>query len=137
MKYTITSNQYAAWRLGLHGVIDLIDLAIFDAFKNFANSNRSQKLSDESGTWFWVAYPVIISELPFSGLNTKDAIYRRMKRLEAAKIIQFHPDNQRMGRTFFRWGDNYDAMESHIEPTDENHGVRMKNRRGTDEKPEG
>lgn len=142
MKHVITINQFAAKELGLIGSLDIIDLALFDSFKSFANSSRCEKIIDENGFWFWVSYQLIIDELPFSGLNTKDAIYRRMKKLENARIIVFHPNNQRMNKTFFQWGKNYDAMERRFGeelPTDEKlkvaNDLRMKNRRGTDEKP--
>ena len=139
MKYSININQRAAVELGLSSIVDIIDLALFDAFKSFANSARVGKRIDPDGTiWFWIAYAEILNELPLCRINTKDGIYRRMKRLEEAGIIIFNPDNQRLCKTFFRWGPNYDAMERHV-PTDEKPKVipdlRMKNRRGTDEKP--
>ena len=132
MKYTLTANQYAAFKLGLLGIVDAIDLLLYDSFKNFANSGRSQKLHDNGETWFWVAYAEIIKETPFLKIKSKDGVYRRMKNLEAAKIIAFHPENQKMGRTFFKWGENYDAMETWEEPTDESGDLRMKNRTPTD-----
>jgi len=139
VKYTININQRAAVELGLSESIDLIDLALFDAFKSFANSARIERRVDTSGIWFWISYSEIINELPLSGIKTKDGIYRRMKKLASAGLIVFHPENQRLCKTFFKWGDNYDAMERAV-PTDEkpkvNPDLRMKSRRGTDEKPE-
>ena len=142
MKYTLTINQLAAFNLGFLGKLDLVDLCLFDAFKSFANSAGCEKLIDDGGIWFWISYGKIIEEMPFSGLNSKDVIYRRMKKLEACKIIKFHPNNQKMTKTFFQWGENYDAMERKQEgviPTDEKPKVakdlRMKNRTPTDEKP--
>ena len=142
MKYTLTINQLAAFNLGFLGKLDLIDLCLFDAFKSFANSAGCEKLIDDGGIWFWISYGKIIDEMPFSGLTSRDAIYRRMKKLEACKIIKFHPNNQKMTKTFFQWGENYDAIERKQEgvlPTDEKPKVlkdlRMKNRTPTDEKP--
>lgn len=111
MKHTLHVNQFAAKELGFLGKLDLVDLCLFDSFKSFANSMRCEKMIDEGGIWFWISYALIIEEIPFSGLHTKDAIYRRMKKLEAAGIIVFHPKNQKMNKTFFQWGANYDAME--------------------------
>lgn len=143
MKYTLSINQFAVVSIGLADKVDLIDLCIFDAFKSFANSSRCEKMVDEGGIWFWISYAEIISELPLSGIKTNDGIYRRMKKLAEAGIIIFHPNNQRLSRTFFKWGANYDAIERRQNtstPTDEKPEVvkdlRMKNRRGTDEKPE-
>lgn len=143
MKYTLHINQIAAHSLGFLGKVDLIDLCLFDSFKSFANSSRCEKMVDEGGIWFWVAYNLIIEEMPFSGIATKDGIYRRMLKLRDCGLIIFHPNNQKMTKTFFQWGPNYDAMERtdwSDEPTDEKPEVgknlRMKNRTPTDEKPE-
>lgn len=143
MKYTLHINQIAAHSLGFLGKLDLIDLCLFDSFKSFANSTRCEKLVDEGGIWFWVAYNLIIEEMPFSGIKTKDGIYRRMLKLRDCGLIIFHPNNQKMTKTFFQWGENYDAMERTDwtdVPTDEKPEVgkdlRMKNRRCADEKPE-
>lgn len=142
MKYTLQVNQAAAFSIGIQDKVDLIDLCLFDAFKSFANSARCEKMIDEGGIWFWVAYGLIIDDIPLSGIKTKDAIYRRMMKLKDAGLIVFHPNNQKMTKTFFRWGANYDAMDRkdvQILPTDEkpkvSQDLRMKNRRGADEKP--
>jgi len=141
MKYTIHVNQAGADEAGLRGSIDIIDLAVFDAFKDFANSNRCEKMVDAAGkVWFWIDYNLVIDELPYCNLNTKDSVYRRMRRLAEAKIIEFNPDNQKMGRSFFRWSVNYDTLITTTKPTDENpkgvKDLRTKIRRGTDENPE-
>lgn len=132
MKYSISISQYGAARAGLLGKVDIIDLSIFDAFKDFANSDRIQKIQRHGYTWFWVDYQLIISELPFAAINTSDAIYRRMKKLAAAEVIIFCPDNQQLGKSFFRWGPKYDILIS----SSAIH-LRTENRRCTDEKPEG
>ena len=140
MKYTIHVNQAGADGAGLRGIIDIIDLAVFDAFKDFANSNRCEKMVDAAGmVWFWIDYSLVIQELPYCNLNTKDSVYRRMRRLAEAKIIEFNPDNQKMGRSFFRWSDNYDTLITTTKPTEENPKVvkdlRKSIRRGTDKNP--
>lgn len=142
MKYTIHVNQAGADEAGLRGSIDIIDLAVFDAFKDFANSNRCEKMVDAAGkVWFWIDYSLVIEELPYCNLNTKDSVYRRMRRLADAKIIEFNPDNQKMGRSFFRWSVNYDTLITTTKPTDENpkgaKDLRKSIRRGTDKNPEG
>ena len=132
MKYLITVSQYGAARAGLLGKVDLVDLAIFDAFKDFANSERIQKIHRHGHTWFWIDYKLIIAELPFLDISTSDAVYRRMKKLAAAEVIVFCPDNQQLGRSYFRWGPVYDILISSSAIP-----LRMENRRGTDQTPEG
>ena len=140
MKYTSIIPQFAAYNAGLFGKIDAIDLMLFDAFKYFANSSRCEKRFYDGKPWFWIDYGMIIDEIPFSGLTTKDAIYRRMKKLEQVQIIEFCPMNQSWNRSFFGWGKTYDALIISKSPTDEKpevtRSLRMKSRRGTDEKPE-
>ena len=140
MKYTITVSQIGADRAGLRGKIDIVDLALFDAFRDFANSNRCVKTMHNGRIYFWIEYGSLIAEIPYSGLTTKDAIYRRMKKLASAEIIDFHPDNRKLNKSFFAWGKNYDALITTSKPTDEKPEVnalnlRMKNRTPTDEKP--
>lgn len=125
MKYSININQAAAGALNLLGVIDITDLAIFDTFKDFANSNRCEKMVDSGGKiWFWVSYDLIKKELPFARIDSKQAVYLRMKRLEKAGIIIFNPENQVLGKSFFCWGENYDALVSI--PENETHTLGMK-----------
>lgn len=140
MKYTIHINQAGADEAGLRGSVDIIDLAVFDAFKDFANSNRCEKMIDAAGgVWFWIDYNLVIQELPYCNLNTKDSVYRRMRKLAEAKIIEFNPANQKMGRSFFRWSDNYDALITTTQPSDEKPKVvkdlRKSIRGGTDKNP--
>lgn len=142
MKYTLQVNQIAAHALGIQDVVDLIDLCLFDAFKSFANSAKCEKLIDEGGIWFWISYAEIIREIPMAGIKSKDGVYRRMLKLKEAGIIVFHPNNQKLTKTFFQWGPNYDGMERtdwQEIPTDEKPKVakdlRMKHRTPTDETP--
>lgn len=135
MKYNINISQYGAARAGLLGKVDIVDLAVFDAFRDFANSGRCHKIILHQKQWFWIDYALVIQELPFVGISSRDGVYRRMKNLSAVDIIQFCPDNQRLGRSYFCWGPMYDILISStpigtLDP-------RMKNRRGTDENQEG
>lgn len=135
MKYNINISQYGAARAGLLGKVDIVDLAVFDAFRDFANSGRCHKIILHNKAWFWIDYGLVIQELPFVPITTKDGVYRRMKNLAAVGIVEFCPDNQRLARSYFCWGPTYDVLISSTAiDTD---SLRMKNRGGADEKPEG
>lgn len=110
MKYTLSINQLGAAIAGLSGKLDIIDLAIFDAFKDFAGKSKCEKKIEGNRVWFWISYSLILKDIPFVPVYTKDAVYRRMKKLADAEVIEFHPDNQRIGKTFFAWGKNYDSL---------------------------
>ena len=104
MKYTIQVNQAGADAAKLRGKVDIVDLAIFDAFRDFANGTKCEKKMTADGrVWFWVSYSLIIEELPYCNIRTTDGVYRRMKNLQAVGIIDFHPDNQRTNKTYFAW----------------------------------
>ena len=137
MKYTIQINQAGADAANLRGKLDIIDLAIFDAFKDFANCTKCEKKMSGGRMWFWISYALIINEIPYCNIKTKDGIYRRMKNLQAAGVIDFHPDNQKQNKTFFAWGAAYDILISDSSTSIEADNLRIKNRRGTDQKPEG
>jgi hypothetical protein len=108
MKYNFNLNQYAVVANNLD--LDVIDLCVFDAFRDLANSNLCQKKMDDGRVYFWIDYGVVISNAPLLGLTNKDSVYRRMKKLEAAGVIAFHNDNQKIRKTFFCWGAAYDIL---------------------------
>ena len=132
MKFTLTINQAGATIAGLAGKLDIIDLAIFDAFKDFANGNRCEKKFEQNRVWFWISYQALVKEIPFVPIKTKDAVYRRMKKLAEANIIEFHPGNQKTGKAFFAWSANYDHLNGRDFTEDE---LKMLRPKPTDEKP--
>ncbi len=132
MKFTLTINQAGATIAGLAGKLDIIDLAIFDAFKDFANGNRCEKKFEQNRVWFWISYQALVKEIPFVPIKTKDAVYRRMKKLAEANIIEFHPGNQKTGKAFFAWAANYDHLNGRDFTEDE---LKMLRPKPTDEKP--
>ncbi len=108
MKYNFSLNQYAVVKHGLK--LDVIDLCVFDAFKDLANSAGCVKRIDDGRVYFWIDYNVVIENAPILGLTNKDSVYRRMKRLAAAGVIMFHNENQKEKKTFFTWGRSYDLL---------------------------
>jgi len=145
MNYSININQKAA--VDNKWDVDIIDLSMLDVFRIYAPKKKCEKIFDEAGVWYWVSYGIIVKALPLSGLKTKDAVYRRMKKLEAAGLIVFNPKNQLLGRSYFQFGDAYDLYtaesdaksdedDQDVLPTDQKpEGVRMKPRTPTDETP--
>ena len=133
MKFTLTINQAGATIAGLAGKLDIIDLAIFDAFKDFANGNRCEKKFEQNRVWFWISYQALVKEIPFVPIKTKDAVYRRMKKLAEVNIIEFHPGNQKTGKAFFAWSANYDHLNGRDFTEDE---LKMLRPKPTDEKPD-
>ena len=103
MKYNFNINQYAVIKHGLK--LDVIDLCVFDVLIDLADSQDCIKQLDNGMVYFCIDYNLVIKNAPILGLNTKDSVYRRMKKLADAGVIVFHKENQKTGKTFFAWGD--------------------------------
>ena len=70
MKYNISINQFAAVRNGFAKNLDLIDLAIFDFIKDFANSSKCVKVQTQEGTYFWISHKLVMEQMPLLKIKT-------------------------------------------------------------------
>lgn len=108
MKYNININQYAAVTNGLN--LDIVDLAIFDFIKDFANSPKCVKMQTENGSFFWVSHDLILKEMPLLGITTKRGLVKRIAKLVDAELIVRHESNIEKGCTMYAFGKNYHKM---------------------------
>lgn len=108
MKYNININQYAAVTNGLN--LDIVDLAIFDFIKDFANSPKCVKMQTENGSFFWVSHNLILKEMPLLGITTKRGLVKRIAKLVDAELIVRHESNIEKGCTMYAFGKNYHKM---------------------------
>ena len=108
MKYNININQYAAVTNGLN--LDIVDLAIFDFIKDFANSPKCVKMQTENGSFFWISHDLILKEMPLLGITTKRGLVKRIAKLVDAELIVRHESNIEKGRTMYAFGKNYHKM---------------------------
>lgn len=98
MLYNININQKAVHDAGLVGKLSIESIIIFDLMcKAFADFDR---ITFEGKEYAWFAYTKISNELPILEFK-KDTIYRKIKELIDNKFIEAHPDNRKMGKTFF------------------------------------
>ena len=79
MKYTILINQYAAVNSGLD--LDLIDLAIFDFIKDFANCASCVKMHTPEGIYFWISHKLILEAMPLLNIKTSQGMIKRIDNL--------------------------------------------------------
>ena len=82
-KYNININQFAIIQNNLQ--IDLIDAAIFDCIKDFAQSPKCQKMTDDGVNYFWVKWDKIVSDMPLLGISTRQNVIKRLSKLKNAK----------------------------------------------------
>lgn len=108
MKYNININQYAAVANGLN--LDIVDLAIFDFIKDFANSPKCVKMQTEKGSFFWISHDLILKEMPLLGITTKRGLVKRIAKLVDAELIVRHESNIEKGCTMYAFGKNYHKM---------------------------
>lgn len=108
MKYTITINQYAAVKNNLD--LDLIDLAIFDFIKDFANSANCVKINTPEGVFFWISHKLIMDSMPLLGIKSNQGIKRRVDNLINAGLLKKHPDCEKYRQTLYAFGENFDKL---------------------------
>lgn len=108
MKYTILINQYAAVTNGLN--LDLIDLAIFDFIKDFANSSSCVKMQMQEGVYFWISHKLILEEMPLLNIKTNQGLIKRIDNLINAGILRKHPNCDKYRQTLYSFGENYDLL---------------------------
>lgn len=108
MKYTILINQYAAVTNGLN--LDLIDLAIFDFIKEFANSQKCVKMQTPEGVYFWVSHKLVLEAMPLLNIKTNQGLIKRIDNLIKAGILRKHPNCNRYKQTLYAFGKNYDLL---------------------------
>lgn len=108
MKYTIVINQYAAVKNGLN--LDLIDLAIFDFIKDFANSANCVKIQTPEGVFFWVSHKLILEAMPLLNIKTNQGLIKRIEKLIDAGILVKHPNCERYRQTLYSFGSNYELL---------------------------
>lgn len=86
MKYTIEGySQKTLLELG----VDAIDALILRWFADFKDTGKMvSRIRPEDGhEYFWVKYQAIIDDMPILGISGPDAMARRMKKLEAAGLL--------------------------------------------------
>lgn len=108
MKYTILINQYAAVTNGLN--LDLIDLAIFDFIKDFANSASCVKMQTPEGVYFWISHKLVLEAMPLLNIKTNQGLIKRIDNLINAGVLQKHPNCDKYRQTLYSFGDNYDLL---------------------------
>jgi hypothetical protein len=102
MKYSFNINQKALAECGLIEKIDSTDPYIFDYIIAFSQSEGIQKTYFEGATYYWFNYKHILNQIPIIKIKTPDAIYRRFKKYEQLDLLKAHPDNQSLGRPYYK-----------------------------------
>lgn len=133
MKYTILINQYAAVKNGFD--LDIIDMAIFDFIKDFANSPNCMKIHTPEGLFFWVSHKLVMNALPLLNIKTSQGLSRRIENLINAGVLKKHPNCDKYSKTLYSFGEKYELLtfEQTLESETEFSTPNQKFKGGTNE----
>lgn len=141
MQYGFYINQKAMVDLReLTGVkLDHSHAAIVSFIKDFAGTGELETRIIDKKLYYWLSYAKIAEEMPLYDWQ-KDTIYRKMKQLVEAKILEHYYD-ERQQKAFYGFGINYiyivKPIEVPISRRSENNpkGVGLKSVGGTENNP--
>lgn len=117
MKYTLNINQKIIIESGLK--LDLQDACIIDFLYAFSLSPKIEKKLLDNKVYCWFKYSHITENLPLLNMK-KDSVYRRIKDMTVLGLMEPHPDNQILGKSFFHLTDKLIGLYFKFDPTDEN-----------------
>ena len=84
MKYTIMGFSQA--RL-LEYELDLTDALILRWFLDFKATDKMVAETYEGKTYYWINYGFLMNDVPIIGVSNKDALRRRLKKMEDKGIL--------------------------------------------------
>lgn len=108
MKYTIEGfSQAELIRLGL----DHSDAILLRWFSDFNQTGRMDEFQGPDGkTYFWVKYSKVTEELPILGLNSPDAVAKRLRRLVASGVLLHYHHAVKGSFSTFRAGPAFASL---------------------------
>jgi len=125
MQYNILVNQ-AAYQKNFPDLI-FCHAAIVDWFTKFTHSPKINRLEHEGKIYYWLQYEKCRDELPILGFSNKDSIRNLIRALCSEGILEAHPKNKQMGRSYFAFGDRYVLTNSTDDLALSDAGVALKN----------
>jgi hypothetical protein len=108
MKFNILINQKAVIDAGFD--LDIVDLAIFELLKDFSLTNQCKKMTEGDTVYFLFNWKLVNNQLPIIGLNSRQAVFKRMEKLKACDIINPHKSNASLGKSWYCFGPNYHKL---------------------------
>ena len=105
MNYTISFNQPCALAVGL----DLQECVIVCGIASMFASSSIQEYVHDDICYKWIAPSKLLADLPILKFK-KRSMMDKIKSLEDKGIIQRCPENQKLGKSFYRAGDKWDLL---------------------------
>lgn len=105
--------------------LDITDGAIIDFINSFVHSPDVEKIVLSGKIYYWISYGLVLRQLPILGLG-RDAVYRKFKSYIEKGLLDSHPDNQLLNRSFFAINASFLGLFY----SDDEADLRKKNRGG-------
>ena len=122
--------------------MDNDDALILRWFVDFKDSGKMAYKIIDNDKYYWIKYEGLLEDLVILKLKTKDALYRRLKKMEKNKILKRQTVKENGTYSFYTLGENYkdlienlseiNPIQSEINPI----GYGNKSDRGTEINPE-
>ena len=109
MKYTI--NGFSQKKLIEFG-LNLTDSIILRWFVDFHNSGGMKSKIIDGKEFYWVMYDYLLQEIPIIEINNKRVLSRHLKKMVNCGVLDFRLVKQSGNYTYYRLGDNYNALIS-------------------------
>ena len=111
-QYCVKSYQKAADEVGLRGKINSIDLEIIDMLYEYIKFEHIKRLDFDDRRYFNFRWELIAERLPYSGINGRSASKARFKKLCDVGLIESHPENRKLGQSWYCFGSLFFAFHS-------------------------
>jgi uncharacterized phage protein (TIGR02220 family) len=120
--------------------LDVIDAYILRYFIDFKDSGHMFSKLIDGKQYYWVKYEAVMEALPILNLNKADSVYRRLKKMVQAGILESVTVKQGGVYSYYRTGANYiylidDSKEVSEISSDINPSISDRNLRETDNNP--
>jgi hypothetical protein len=81
--------------------LDINDVAIIYFLIVFSASKNCVSLECNGKRYYWFSTGLIKSNLPLLRIGSERGIYKRITNLIESQLLERHPDNQRLGKSFY------------------------------------
>lgn len=117
MKYVILGfSQEKLIDLGL----DYMDAVILRYFIDFRDTKKMTSRIIDGQCYYWLSYESILKEYPILNLKTRDSVYRRLKKLEATKVLKHVTIRENGTYSFYNVDEKYIELISKNDSVNEN-----------------
>jgi len=137
MKFTILGfSQKKLIEFGL----DPVDALILRYFVDFKGTNSMVMQIHDNKDYYWLDYKKLMSQIPIIKIKNKDALRRRLKKLEQCKVLEHYHKNIGGSYSFYTTGEKYDELvykdDDLNDPTQKSEGYDSKVGEATTQKSE-